>query len=64
VDNKAGFEAVHFIKSKGTEKAVSGVFGIKIKSLMNDIGIQMITFQREIKVGEIISLLNNNQIIK
>ena len=64
LDEKAGFEAVHFIKSKGVEKAVSGVFGIKIKSLMIDAGIQMITFQREIKVREIISLLNHNQIIR
>ncbi|MFV0330753.1 MAG: NifB/NifX family molybdenum-iron cluster-binding protein [Dysgonomonas sp.] len=58
-DEKAGNMAVHFIVSQGAEKAVSGIFGIKIKSLMNDAGIQMITFQKKITVKEIISLLKH-----
>ena len=58
-DEKAGSAAVYLIKSRGVEKAISGVFGIKIKSLMNDAGIQMITFQKKIKVRDIIKLLNH-----
>ena len=58
-DEKAGFAAAHLIKTKGVEKVISGIFGIKIKSLMNNAGIQMITFQKEIKVRKIIKLLNH-----
>ena len=59
-DEKAGSAAMHLIKSRGVEKAVSGVFGMKIKSLMNDAAIQMITFQKKIKVKDIIKLLETD----
>lgn len=58
-DEKAGSMAVDFIISKEVEKVVSGIFGIKVKSLINDAGIQMITFQKKITIKEIISLLNH-----
>lgn len=58
VDEKAGSIAVNFIVSKNVGKVVSGIFGIKVKPLINDAGIQMITFQKKITIREIISLLN------
>ena len=58
-DEKAGSMAVDFIASKKVEKVISGIFGIKVKSLINDAGIQMITFQKKITIREIISLINN-----
>lgn len=58
-DEKAGALAVDFIVSRNVEKVVSGIFGIKVKSLLNDAGIQMITFEKKITIREIISLLNH-----
>lgn len=58
-DGKAGGMAVDFIVSRNIEKVVSGIFGVKVKSLLNDAGIQMITFQKKITIREIISLLNH-----
>lgn len=58
-DEKAGEITVDFIMSRKVEKVISGIFGIKVKSLLNDAGIQMITFQKKITIREIISLLNH-----
>lgn len=50
----AGPAAVSFIAKKGAQKAVSGEFGMKIKSIMNDLGIAMIVMKQRKTVQEII----------
>ncbi|MCK9163373.1 MAG: NifB/NifX family molybdenum-iron cluster-binding protein [Bacteroidales bacterium] len=54
----AGPASVKFIASYRVEKAVSGEFGFKIKSLMNEVNIQMIVIQEEKTIKEIVDLLN------
>lgn len=56
----AGPAAVQLIASKGARQVVSGEFGIKIKSLLDSQGVQMILLQNEgITISEIIDLLNH-----
>ncbi|MCI1682765.1 MAG: hypothetical protein LKI39_09435 [Bacteroides sp.] len=59
VDEGAGPGCVRLIASFEVKKAVAGEFGMKIKSLMNETGIQMITMKEEKTIGEIISLLKH-----
>ena len=54
----AGPSSVKLIASYGVKKAVSGEFGIKIKSLMDDLSIQMIIVNEEKTINEIVELLN------
>lgn len=55
----AGPASVKLIASYKVEKAISGEFGFKIKSLMNENNIQMIIIQEEKTIQEIIDILNN-----
>lgn len=57
-NNGAGPASVKFIASYNVEKAVSGEFGIKIKSLMNDLNIQMIILQDKKTIKEVVEMLN------
>ena len=59
VDKKAGNITVDWVRAKEVKKVISGIFGLKVKSLLSDAGIQMITFQKKITIKEIISLLNH-----
>ena len=58
VNEGAGPLSVKLIASYGVKKAVSGEFGFKIKSLMDDLSIQMIVVNEEKTIGEIVELLN------
>jgi predicted Fe-Mo cluster-binding NifX family protein len=56
----AGPASVQFVAARGVEKIVSGEFGIKIKSLLDSLKIQMIILKDENKtVKEIIEMLNH-----
>ncbi len=57
----AGPSSVRFLASKGVKKIVSGEFGIKIKSLLDSLKIQMIVMKTEDKtIQEVIDLLDHN----
>lgn len=53
----AGPAAVRFIANLEADKIVSGEFGMKIKSLLNDLNIQMIIMKQDKTIEEVISLL-------
>ncbi|WP_321478691.1 NifB/NifX family molybdenum-iron cluster-binding protein [uncultured Bacteroides sp.] len=55
----AGPVAVQQIASCNVEKVVSGEFGIKIKSLLSDLNIQMILLKDKKDIQSIIDLLNH-----
>ncbi len=56
----AGPASVQFIATRKISKVVSGEFGIKIKPLMENLQIQMISLKDQNKtVGEIIEMLNH-----
>jgi predicted Fe-Mo cluster-binding NifX family protein len=56
----AGPATVQFVAAKGVGKIISGEFGIKIKSLLDSLQIQMIILKDENKtVKEIIEMLNH-----
>ena len=56
----AGKASVNLIASRGAAKIVSGEFGIKIKSLLDSLKIQMIILKNEDKsVQDIINMLNH-----
>ncbi|MFZ5941379.1 MAG: NifB/NifX family molybdenum-iron cluster-binding protein [Bacteroidota bacterium] len=56
----AGPASVQFVASRGVKKIVSGEFGLKIKSLLDSLKIQMISLNDEEKtVQEIITMLNH-----
>ena len=56
----AGPASVQFVAAKGVEKIISGEFGLKIKSLLDSLQIQMIILKEENKtVKEIIDMLNH-----
>jgi predicted Fe-Mo cluster-binding NifX family protein len=56
----AGPAAVQLVASKGVRQIVSGEFGIKIKSLVDSLGIQMIILKESEKtVREVMDLLKN-----
>ncbi len=56
----AGPASVQLVASRNVEKIVSGEFGIKIKSLLDSLKIQMIILkQPEKSISEIIEMLNN-----
>lgn len=57
----AGPASVGFIANFGVSKAVSGEFGVKIKGMLDDLGIQMIIMKEAKTVAEIIELLNSNK---
>jgi predicted Fe-Mo cluster-binding NifX family protein len=56
----AGPASVQLVASRNVSKIVSGEFGIKIKSLLDSLKIQMIILKDpEIKISEIIEKLNH-----
>ncbi len=55
----AGPAAVQLVASRNVQRIISGEFGIKIKSLLDSLKIQMIVFKEPEKtIGEIINMLN------
>jgi len=55
----AGPASVEFIASKGVKKVVSGEFGAKVKSIFDQLQIQLVMLNDHNKrICEIISLLN------
>lgn len=59
-DSGAGPASVQFLASRNVEKIVSGEFGLKIKSLIDSLKIQMIVIQDSSKtIKQIIELLEN-----
>jgi|WetSurMetagenome_2_1015567.scaffolds.fasta_scaffold1467892_1 predicted Fe-Mo cluster-binding NifX family protein len=58
----AGPASVQMVAGKGVEKVVSGDFGLKVKSLFDQVQIQLISVSDETKtVQEIIDLLKRKQ---
>jgi predicted Fe-Mo cluster-binding NifX family protein len=56
----AGPASVQLVSSRNVQKIISGEFGIKIKSLLDSLKIQMIVLkQPEKSIREIIDMLNN-----
>ncbi len=58
VEEGAGPASVSFVANQGVSKIVSGGFGIKIKTLLNDLNIQMIILKHEKTIKDIVKLLN------
>ncbi|MDY0098104.1 MAG: NifB/NifX family molybdenum-iron cluster-binding protein [Bacteroidales bacterium] len=59
VQNGAGPASVQIVASRNVQKIISGEFGIKIKSLLDSLKIQMIVIKDpEKKIEEIITMLN------
>ncbi len=60
VESGAGPASVQVVASKNVEKIISGEFGVKIKSILDSLKIQMITVKEQEKtVQDIINMLNN-----
>jgi len=56
----AGPASVQLVASRKVNKIISGEFGIKIKSLLDSLKIQMIILKEPEKtIGEIITMLNS-----
>jgi len=56
----AGPASVQIVASRNVQKIISGEFGIKIKSLLDSLKIQMIVLKEpEKKIEEIIKMLSN-----
>lgn len=59
LESGAGPAAVQLVASRGAKKIVAGEFGIKIKSLLDSLKIQMIVFkQPDLSIQEVINMLN------
>jgi predicted Fe-Mo cluster-binding NifX family protein len=60
LEEDAGTASVQLVASRHINKIVSGDFGMKIKSLLDSLKIQMIVLkQSEKKIKEIIEMLNH-----
>ncbi len=58
----AGPASVQLVASKNVNKIISGEFGIKIKSQLDSLKIQMIIIkEQKIKISEIIDRLNHKK---
>lgn len=57
--NGAGPASVQVVASRNVSKIVSGEFGMKIKSLVDSLKIQMIVVKEAKKVREIIEMLEH-----
>ncbi len=55
----AGPAAVAIVAGRGAEKIISGEFGFKIKSMLEELKIQMVIVKEEKSVGELIALMQN-----
>lgn len=58
-ENGAGPASVQLVASRNVSKIVSGEFGMKIKSLVDSLKIQMIVVKETKKVKEIIEMLEH-----
>ncbi|MDX9848550.1 MAG: NifB/NifX family molybdenum-iron cluster-binding protein [Tenuifilaceae bacterium] len=58
-ENGAGPASVQVIASRNVSKIVSGEFGMKIKSLVDSLKIQMIVVKEPKTIREIIQMLNH-----
>jgi len=58
-ENGAGPASVQVVTSRNVSKIVSGEFGMKIKSLVDSLKIQMIVVKEAKKVKEIIEMLEH-----
>jgi len=58
-ENGAGPASVQVVASRNVSKIVSGEFGMKIKSLVDSLKIQMIVVKETKKVKEIIEMLEH-----
>jgi len=58
-ENGAGPASVQVIASRNVSKIVSGEFGMKIKSLVDSLQIQMIVVKEPKTIREIIQMLNH-----
>lgn len=60
VENGAGPASVQLVASKNVTKIVSGEFGMKIKSLVDSLKIQMIVVKDQSKtITDVIEMLNH-----
>jgi len=60
VEEGAGPASVNLVAARNVNKIVSGEFGIKIKSMLDSLKIQMIIMKEpEKKINEIIEMLNH-----
>lgn len=57
VDEGAGPASVSFVANQGVKRIISGEFGFKIKSLLNDLGIEMDARKERKTINEIVSQL-------
>jgi len=58
-ESGAGPAAVQLVASRGVSKIVAGEFGVKIKSLLDSLKIQMIIVKNPgLKIQEVIDMLN------
>jgi len=56
----AGPASVQIVASRNVQKIISGEFGIKVKSLLDSLKIQMIVLKEpDKKIEEILNMLNN-----
>ncbi len=56
----AGPAAIKFVAEQGVQKIVSGEFGVKIRPLLEELGIKIITNKEsEMRVSEIIKSFNH-----
>lgn len=61
VEEGAGPASVQLVASKNVKKIISGEFGVKIKSLLDSLKIQMIVYKEpEKSIQSIINMLNNS----
>lgn len=58
-ENGAGPASVQVVASRNVSKIVSGEFGMKIKSLVDSLKIQMIVVKEPKTIREIIQMLNH-----
>ena len=59
-DEGAGPASVQLVASREVQKIVSGEFGVKIKSLLDSLKIQMVVYKEPEKtVKSVIDMLNN-----
>lgn len=59
-EDGAGPASVQMVASKEVQKIVSGEFGVKIKSLLDSLKIQMVVYKEPEKtVKSVIEMLNN-----
>lgn len=61
VEEGAGPASVQIVASKNVNKIISGDFGMKIKSLLDSLKIQMITVKEpEKKIKDVIEMISKN----